>query len=65
MSAVASVPLGPYVSHIADGYVVGVLFDIPHSAASFVEEVRPAIWGMLLQHHKAVVAVPIGCTKPY
>ena len=40
MSAVASVPLGPCASHIADGYVVRVLFDIPYSASSFVEEVH-------------------------
>ena len=35
-AAAASVPLEPYNSHIADGYEVGVLFDIPHSASRFV-----------------------------
>ncbi len=61
MSAVASVPLGPCASHIADGYVVRVLFDIPYSASSFVEEVHRGMWLVLLQHHKAVAAEPIGC----
>ena len=47
MSAVASVPLGPCASHIADGYVVRVLFDIPYSASSSLRmctgHVDPAI----------------------